>query len=104
MYKAPLMSFDDALLTLIAFAGNFSAPKSAWYAGTTNDPENLLFEEHNVDRNANTHMVVQCQSKEEAEQLEDYLFNVYGCTGELGGGNEDSVYVYVYLMSESTVQ
>lgn len=97
------MTFDDASLKLLVFIGHYPAPKSAWYAGITCDPERLLYVDHNVDRDTNTHLVVQCQTKQEAATLKDYLVEDYGCTGVTGDSNDHGLYVFVYLMSESTV-
>ena len=66
--------------------------KSNFYCGITNDLERRM-NEHNVSQ----YFHVTCDSFETAKQVESLLYQEgFDTGGQLGNGQEDTVYVYMY--------
>lgn len=76
---------------------------SEFYIGITNDVERRLFNEHNVSKNGAWWIYREADSKDIAQAVEEYFLEK-GMQGDTGGGNEDSVYVYCYEITNNTVE
>ena len=74
--------------------GNYSA----FYVGITNDVERRL-KQHNVTK---AELKYKMLSKRSAQEIEEYCLSL-GMDGDTGGGNEDSVYVYIYKKTKDSV-
>lgn len=69
---------------------------SDWYVGIAEDPEERLFENHNVDKE-NDHWIYRpCEDSNVSRRIEEYFVTVLGTDGETGGGDENTIYVYAY--------
>ena len=67
--------------------------KSAFYCGITNDTDSRK-KEHNVGRFLG---VTKCDTFETAKKLESLMHDEgYDTGGQVGNGQEDSVFVYMY--------
>ena len=73
------------------------------YIGITKDPVDRLFNQHNVDEIYGLWYYEKAISNEEARKVEELLIDL-GMQGGHGGGDEDSVYVYCYLIARHTKQ
>ena len=73
------------------------------YIGITNDVERRLFNEHNVSKKGAWWIYREADSKDIAQAVEEYFLEK-GMQGDTGGGNEDSVYVYCYEITNNTVE
>lgn len=79
-------------------------PYSNWYVGITDDTEKRLFVDHRVDRNLFFGWIRRkCFDADMARNVEDYFVKL-GTRGDTGGGNESSVYVYAYRITNLTAQ
>ena len=73
-----------------------------WYAGITSDPEARLFDEHAVDQEGSW-AYAECLNDDVARGAEQLLLEL-GYQGGPGGGNESSVFVYVYETTVDTCE
>ncbi len=72
-----------------------------WYCGIASDWEDCLFNEHQVPRKDHWRIVRQCHNDTDARAVEDALHKL-DCGGGPGGGDQTTVYVYVYLKGTMT--
>ena len=87
---------------IVAHIKEQGGPYSTWYCGITSDWENRLFVEHKVPQQPNYWYIArQCHDDTGARNVEDELLKL-GCDGDVGGGDETSVYVYAYLKGTMT--
>jgi hypothetical protein len=76
---------------------------SDYYVGITNDIDRRLFSEHNVDKKRNQWIYDEADSDIVARKVEQYFLDK-GCDGGSGGGDEDSIFVYCYKITGTTVE
>jgi len=74
---------------------------SDWYCGIASNLEDGLFHDHNVSRKIDSWIHSECESSGVARAVKTAFLEL-GCDG-ISGGDEDSIYVYAYLKSSSTV-
>ena len=76
---------------------------SDWYTGIAENPKERL-DQHNVNRDKGgdwwAHRI--SDSKEIAEEIEDYFVNTLGTAGAPGGGTDATKSVYIYKKSTNT--
>ncbi len=77
---------------------------SDWYCGITNNVHRRVAVEHKV-KIFEGELVCwcECMNKHDAEAVETALIESDNCAGGQGGGNDESVYVYVYKMTPDSV-
>jgi hypothetical protein len=78
-------------------------PLSRWYAGVTSDIEGRLFGYHKATRPHGWWIFRRCLNATEARELEA-AYHRAGCKGAGGGGDDDAVYIYAYVITPSTVE
>lgn len=74
---------------------------SAWYAGIAADPEQRLFTDHNVDKQRDQWIHINCGTDTAARNVENY-FLAKGCKGGGGGGDHTTRFAYAYKITSST--
>lgn len=76
-----------------------------FYIGITNDIERRLFDEHNVDRTKDAAWWIYdtAINKTTAQAVEEYYL-AKGMRGDTGGGTNDSIYVYCYEITSTTIE
>jgi len=86
-----------------AYIKKIGGSYSDWYVGITGDRDQRLFVEHNVDKNG---CWISCKtsSSDLSRAVEKYFINKQGTQGGTGGGDDDSVYVYAYKVTDSTIE
>jgi len=72
-----------------------------YYVGITDDPNDRLFEQHNVSKNG-TYDYWEALSAESARTVEKYCVDELGTDGGPGGGDDSSKFVYVYKKTSDT--
>ncbi len=72
-----------------------------WYSGIASDWKSRLFNDHQVPRENYWYIARQCFSDQAARNVEDALLKL-GCDGDIGGGDESTIYVYAYLKGTMT--
>lgn len=77
--------------------------RSAWYAGIAKDPEQRLFNDHNVDKGKGHWRWLRCIDEDHARTAEAALLDA-GYQGGPGGGNHLTKYVYAYRITSATVE
>jgi len=77
---------------------------SNWYVGITNDLEKRLFGDHNVDKKKGNWYSKKASTIDIARSVEEYFFDEHETQGDTGGGNNDSVYIYAYEVTDKTVE
>ena len=96
--KTAQQAYDE----IAAYINDKSGKYSQWYCGITADWEERLFEGHQIpDKSYNWWTARKCVSHIAARKAEDALHKL-GCDGAPGGGDEDAVWVYVYLKGTMT--
>lgn len=76
---------------------------SDFYIGITNDIERRLFGEHNVSKQNGWWIWREAIDKETAQEVEEYFLE-QGMQGDTGGGNNETIYVYCYEVTNYTVE
>lgn len=74
---------------------------SDYYVGITKDPEDRLFSEHNVNKEDGCWVYRLAKDIENARNAEKALLEK-GMKGGDGGGDDTSVYVYCYQITNYT--
>ena len=74
---------------------------SSWYIGIAEDPENRLFNEHNVSKGNGNWIYQPTSSSATARGIERYFLDL-GMDGGSGGGDYLSKTVYSYKKTYST--
>lgn len=76
-------------------------PYSNWYAGITSDIEKRLFQEHGILRLSGIWIHGDCGNEQGARYVEESLIKL-GCDGDIGGGDNSTIFAYVYLKTPRT--
>jgi hypothetical protein len=74
-----------------------------WYVGITSDIEERVFGHHQVPRANHWWIYRRCLNATEARTLEAAYHRV-GCKGAGGGGDDDCIYIYAYVITRATVE
>ena len=74
---------------------------SDWYVGITNDIDRRLFNEHKVDKKQDKWIHSPADSKDVAQEVEEYFLNK-GMDGDTGGGNDDTTHAYAFRKNSHT--
>jgi hypothetical protein len=76
---------------------------SDYSIGITKNPKERVFSDHKVDRNK-CHWIFESENKKDSCEIESYFIKK-GMKGGVGGNIDDKcVYVYVYRITEHTVE
>lgn len=76
--------------------------KSNWYVGIAADPEDRLFNDHNVSKDNGWWIYRDAGTNTSARRIESYLLDNYGFDGGAGGGDHTTKFVYAYLKTYKT--
>ncbi len=82
---------------------NGNSEYGKFYIGITNDIERRLFNEHSVSKDNDWWIYLEATSKTSAQKVEEHFLNK-GMQGDTGGGNDYSVYVYCYRVTNKTIE
>jgi hypothetical protein len=85
-----------------AYIRQFGHPLSSWYVGITSDIDQRLFSDHAVSRTG-AWIWRRAESHRESRDIE-MAYHDAGCRGSHGGGNYTAVYIYAYLITQTTVE
>jgi hypothetical protein len=86
-----------------AYIRHSGIARDRWYVGVTSDIEGRLFGYHKVTRPHGWWIFRKCLNASEARDLEA-AYHQAGCQGASGGGDNDCVYIYAYVITPSTVE
>lgn len=76
---------------------------SDWYIGVTSEPQERLFNEHNVDKENGVWIYEECENSDIAREIEEYFIRL-GTDGGSGGGDYTTKFVYAYKKTAYTNQ
>jgi hypothetical protein len=76
-------------------------PLTDWYVGIAEDPEERLFTEHNVPKENYWWIHRELGSRVDAGEVEKFFLSK-GAQGGGGGGTDESVFVYAYVVGPNT--
>ena len=77
---------------------------SDWYVGIARDPEGRLFRDHNVDQKNGQWIYWPAGTRSAAEAIEKYFTHQLGTSGNPGGGDDKTTWVYAYKIEQYTKQ
>ncbi len=96
------MTAQDVFNEIVAHIKKQGGAYSGWYCGIASNWESRLFDEHKVPRKQDYWYIARpCDNDTAARNVEKGLLEI-GCDGGKGGGDETSVWVYVYLKGSMT--
>lgn len=91
--------YNQAINELKTYIGKFNQPYSSWYCGIAESPKDRLFSDHSVDEKNDIWIYRQCTSSKVAREVESYFVVKLGTKGDTGGGDDNTDYVYAYLIT-----
>ena len=86
---------------IVAFITEHKQKYSELYCGIASDWKSRLFDEHQVPPKSHFRIIRQCYNNNDARIIEKELLKL-GCDGAPGGGDQTTVYVYVYRKGTMT--
>lgn len=76
----------------------------SFYIGVTSNPEKKLFEDHKVDRdNSNEYIYFQCSHHISARSIKEHFIENTKIKGNINKKEESNIFVYVYKISQTTI-
>ena len=75
-----------------------------WYVGIASNPDQRLFNDHNVIQNGGAWIYDWAATEQDARQVEKYLLDTHGTKGGTGGGDHTTRAVYAYRIGSHTIE
>ena len=75
-----------------------------WYVGIAADPKDRLFNDHNVSEEDDLWIYCPARSSAVARKVEKYFIDVKDTKGGPGGGDDNTRYVYAYVIGSHTLE
>lgn len=94
-------SAEQAYNEIVSFIKEQEQTYSELYCGIAFDWKDRLFNDHQVPRKNHFRITRKCYSDDDARMVETALIK-RGCDGAPGGGDESTIYVYVYRKGTMT--
>ena len=73
-----------------------------WYTGIAANPRTRLFNDHCVDEKYGNWIYSNELTSQEAREVEEYFVNTLGTKGDVGGGDNNTKFVYAYKITQNT--
>ena len=86
------------------FIARWGGRYSEWYAGIASIPRQRLFNDHNVNEQTDGWIYREAFDSNSARAVEDYLISTLRMTGDTGGGDYSTKFVYAYKKSSQTIE
>ncbi len=102
-FKKGVMNANQIITEIINYLNIKRISIENCYVGITNNVERRLFEEHCVNKNSYGWIYRVSSNEEEVRIIEKYFLSL-GMKGDSGGGTENCNTVYVYLITNDTIQ
>lgn len=97
------LNADSIVASITAALSNYPGrPHSDFYVGITNNLD-LRLDAHHVTRE-DCLRILRAANYDEAHIAESTLINIHHMTGKVGGGASDSVWVYCYEITDTTIE
>lgn len=78
------------------------SPYGRWYVGIASDPQNRLFQDHNVSKENGWWIYQKASSDTDARAIEKFFLEQKGTQGGPGGGDSSTCFVYAYRITDHT--
>lgn len=75
-----------------------------WYVGIAKDPNDRLFNDHNVQKENAWWIFRNALSDTIAREIETFFLEKKGTQGGSGGGSKDTCFVYAYRITNNTIE
>lgn len=95
------MNLSEIITAINKYVSVAGGALNSWYVGITKNPDNRLFNEHNVDKSNGIWIHCPADSNEIARNVESFFLR-QGMDGGPGGGDWESRYVYSYKKGYET--
>jgi len=89
---------DDILAHIKQEGGTFSS----WYVGIASDPQQRVFEDHQVPKENAWFIIREAFSSHDAREVEKFILETYKTDGGTGGGDNTTKFVYAYKKTAHT--
>lgn len=86
------------------FIARWGGRYSEWYAGIAAIPRQRLFNDHNVNEQADGWIYREAYDSNSARTVESYLINSLGMSGDTGGGDYTTKFIYAYKKAHHTTE
>ena len=96
-------SFKQITYEIDVFIDKYEFASSEWYVGIAADPEDRLFNHHQVDREKSTWIYKLADSPETANQVKRAYIKE-GLDGDRNDGDDNNAYVYTFVKLLGTVR
>ncbi len=90
------------IVEIKAFMAKWGGNYSDWYVGISSDPRQRLFNDHNADEKKDGWIFRKAFNSDLARQVEGYFVNTLKASGDTGGGDYTTKFVYAYKKSSHT--
>lgn len=94
---------NDIAKAICEWANKEGSDYSKWYCGIATDPEDRLFNEHNVPQQNAWRIHRNVGNEQDARDTEKYLLSL-GFDGGGGGGDFSTKYIYAYKKLSTTIE
>lgn len=96
---------NEIIITEIkAFMAKWGGRYIDWYIGIAFDPRQRLFNDHGVNEESDSWIYREALNSDSARWVEDYFINTFGTSGDTGGGDSTTKFVYAYKKATHTTE
>lgn len=96
------ISVEQIIAEIKAYIGNRGGSYSSWYVGIASNPRQRLFNDHCVDEKSDAWIYREAVNADAARTAEDYFVNKLSTSGDTGGGDYSTKFVYAYKKASHT--
>lgn len=96
---------NETIITEIkAFMAKWGGRCTDWYIGIASDPRQRLFNNHNVNEKSDGWIYREAFNSDSARQVETYFIDTLKTSGDTGGGDSTTKFVYAYKKATHTTE
>lgn len=95
------MTNQEVYNYIFNYINQFAFPFSQWYVGIATDANDCLFNRHKVNKNGHW-VFAKALTDKDAREIEKFLIDNHSTDGGCGGGDENTKFVYAYLITSET--
>jgi len=97
-----MATVEEVCEFIVDYMRRNDATFSHWYVGITDDPGFRIFEDHGVSRDQGKWAYKKTDTETMARAVEKLIKETYGTKGGTSIGNEQTTFVYAYLITPAT--
>lgn len=92
------------ILEIKAFMAKWGGRYIDWYVGIASDPRQRLFNDHGVNEKSDGWIYREAFNSDSTRLVEDYFVNTLGTSGDTGGGDNTTKFIYAYKKASHTTE